>query len=68
MIVNLFVKNIESLWGRRSIVDKTSAYGAKQPGFKSWRRQEFININCIFCSFEKINSFEAIELSSIIVY
>ena len=40
--------------GHRSIVDKSSAYGAKGPGFKPRWRQEFINIKCMFCSFEKI--------------
>ena len=40
--------------GHRSIVDKSSAYGAKGPGFKPQWRQEFINIKCMFCSFEKI--------------
>ena len=30
--------------GHRSIVNKSSAYGAKGPRFKTWWRQEFINI------------------------
>ena len=37
--------------GHRSIVDKSSAYGAKGPGFKTWWRQD---LYCMFCSFEKI--------------
>ena len=40
--------------GHHSIVDKPSANGAKGPRFKARWRQEFININCMFCSFEKI--------------
>ena len=36
--------------GHPSIVDKSSAYGAKGPGFKTQWRQEFIDINCIVCS------------------
>ena len=36
--------------GHRIIVDKSSAYGAKGPGFNSRWRQEFIIINCIVCS------------------
>ena len=40
--------------GRRSIVDKSSANGTKGPGLKPRWRQEFININFMFCSFEKI--------------
>ena len=37
-------------------MDKSSAYGAKGPGFNSRWRQEFIIIKlyCMFCSFEKI--------------
>ena len=35
-------------------MDKSSAYSAKGPGFTTRWRQEFININCMFCSFEKI--------------
>ena len=38
------------LVGDRSIVDKSSAYGAKGPGFTSQWRQEFIDINCNICS------------------
>ena len=34
----------------RSIEDKSSAYGAKGPGFKTRLRQEYININVIVCS------------------
>ena len=32
----------------------SSAYSAKGPGFTTWWRQEFIDINCMFCSIEKI--------------
>ena len=38
------------LVGHRSIVDKSSAYGAKGHGFKTGGGQEFINIDCIVCS------------------
>ena len=40
--------------GHLSIVDKSSAYGAKGPGFKTQWMQRFDNIECMFCSFEKI--------------
>ena len=40
--------------GHGSRVDKSSDYGAKGPGFKTRWKQEFIYINCLFCSFENI--------------
>ena len=45
-----FFQCCASIVGHRSIVDKSSAYRAKGPRFKTWWRQEFININCIVCS------------------
>ena len=42
--------NYLALVGHRSIVNKSSAYGAKGPGFKPQRRQEFIIKNGIVCS------------------
>ena len=44
------------LSGHRSIVDKSSADGAKGPGFKTQWSQEFIIVKlyCMFCSFEDI--------------
>ena len=47
------LRNLHGL-GHCSIVDKSSAYSAKGPGFTTRWRQEFININCMFSSFEKI--------------
>ena len=43
-------KVLSGVVGHRSIVDKSSAYRAKGPGFNSRWRQEFICINCIACS------------------
>ena len=40
----------------RNIVDKSSAYRAKGPGFKLRGRQEFINIKCMFCLIWEKNS------------
>ena len=40
--------------GHCRLVDMSSAYSAKGQGFTTQWRQEFIIINCIFCSFEKI--------------
>ena len=40
--------------GHHSIVDKSSAYDAKGPGFKMQWRQDFIYVNCMFCFFGQI--------------
>ena len=40
--------------GHRSIMDKSSACGAKGPGFKTQGRQELKIKNCMFYSFKKI--------------
>ena len=46
------VQNLPLLFavGHRSIVDKSSAYGANRLGFNSRWRQEFITTNCNVCS------------------
>ena len=51
-VISMLYYNSEQV-GHCSIVDKSSAYSAKEPGFTSQWRQEFINKNCMFCSFEK---------------
>ena len=40
--------------GHLNTADKSAAYGAKGPGFKTRWRQEFIYLNCMVCSFDQI--------------
>ena len=47
-VIQKKIKKLCVIVGRRSIVDKSSTYGVKGPGFTTWWRQEFININCMF--------------------
>ena len=41
--------------GHHIIVDKSSAYGAKRPGFKTQCKEENLFVNCVFiCSVKRI--------------
>ena len=44
----------DTIVGHSTIVEMSSAYCAKRPGFKTRRRQEFIYKKCIICLCEKL--------------